>query len=257
MFRNRLTRAYGDLVRETVAAARPKDGAAPYRMQAKADSDEADIFIYNEISFWGISAQEFVRDLSDLGAVATLNVHISSPGGDVFDGVAIYRALKDHPATVNVTIDSMAASIASVIAMAGDRIVMAKHSMMMIHEPWAFVVGDADDMKAMANALDKMGNQIAGIYADRAGGTSDEWRARMRAETWMSDQEAVDLGLADEIGDDEAAKNSFDLSIFKNAPRAAQAAQATEPVGNEARPALMPDWRRDAQHRVGAALLEV
>jgi ATP-dependent protease ClpP protease subunit len=272
VLRNRLTRAYAELIHDTVEAAGGRAGRAdsPYRIQARLGEDAADIFLYAEIGFWGIDAQSVVRDLSDLGAVSTLNVHISSPGGDVFDGVAIYRALRDHPATVNVQVDSMAASIASVIAQAADegRLVMARHSMMMIHEPWAFVVGDAADMRAMATALDKMGEQIAGIYAERAGGTRAEWRERMQAETWLSDEEAVALGLADAIAEDEATENSFDLSIFRNAPKDAKrlargggAGDGSRPSGsepgNEGGGRREPDWRTGTRLAVEEAAMQL
>lgn len=195
-----------------------------------ATGGAAEVWIYDEIGLWGVSARDFTTELVALDADA-ITVHLNSPGGDVFDGVAIYRALKDHPANVTTRVDSIAASIASVIAMAGDRVLMTRRSMMMIHEPFALSMGTAGDMRKAATALDKMGDTIAGIYSDRAGGTAAEWRARMADETWFSDDEAVDAGLADEVLREAAAKNSFDLSIFRHAPKLPEQQDDPEPEG--------------------------
>jgi ClpP class serine protease len=143
----------------------------------------------------------------------------------VFDGLAIYNALRSHPAQVTVTVDGLAASIASVIAMAGDRVVMNRGAMMMIHDASSLSVGNAQEMRATADLLDKASDNIASIYADRAGGTPEEWRGQMRAETWYLAAEAVDVGLADEAVTDpeeDAASSDmaahWDLSIFAKVP---------------------------------------
>jgi len=159
---------------------------------------EAEIMIYDEIGFWGVTASDFIRDLADIKA-STINLRINSPGGDVFDGVAIYNAVKRHTAEVNVFIDGLAASAASFIAMAGDKVSMSPHSQMMIHEASGLAIGNAEDMRKLADMLDKTSDSIAAMYAERAGGDVTEWRARMKDETWYSDQEAVDAGLADEV----------------------------------------------------------
>jgi hypothetical protein len=125
-------------------------------------------------------------------------VRINSPGGSVFEGIAIANALRAHPANVTVQVDSVAASIASVIAMAGDRIEMAPNSMMMIHDASGLAMGNAADMEEMAELLDLISDNIADAYAARAGGTREQWRERMRAETWYLPEDAVDNGLADE-----------------------------------------------------------
>jgi len=166
---------------------------------------EAELFIYDEIGTWGVTAGDFLSDLRAIKA-STITLRVNSPGGDVFDGVAIFNAVKRHPATVNVFVDGIAASAASFIAMAGDTITMSPHSQMMIHEAAGLVIGPAAEMRKMADILDKSSDSIAAIYAERAGGTVPEWRARMVDETWLSDQEAVDLGLADSIeGAEEVA----------------------------------------------------
>lgn len=225
-----------------------------FRFEAKA-GDAVDVHIYDEISWFGITAQDFTRELNALPAsTKTINLHLNSPGGDVFDGITIYNALKAHPAAVNVSVDGIAASIASVIAMAGNTVTMSNGSMMMIHEPYAMVLGNAVDMRKQADALDLMGNSIASIYQARAGDSLDFWRGQMAAETWYSDKQAVDAGLADGVSSATAADASFDLSIFRNGPTA----RRDEPVREEETPAApVADWRIEARRRVAAAQLEV
>lgn len=192
---------------------------------AKAD-DETNIYIYDEIGYWGTSAQDFVTDLQGVKA-GRINLHLNTPGGDVFDGIAILNALRQHSAAVTVYVDSLAASAGSVIAMAGEKIIMARASMLMIHEPSSLAFGDAAEMRKIAEVLDQIGDTIAGVYADRAGGSVREWRDRMLEETWYSDREAVEAGLADEVDGDPAVENVFDLSHFRHPPeRLAAAARA-------------------------------
>lgn len=167
-----------------------------YDVQGK--QGEADIYIYDEIGVFGVSPRDFVRDLKALKA-PTLNLHINSPGGMIFDGITIYNALKQHPATITATVEGIAASVASVITQAADRVVMAESATMMIHEPWTVVRGNAALLAHTADWLDKMGDGTAGIYAARAGGEVTEWRSRMKAETWYQAHEAVEAGLADEL----------------------------------------------------------
>lgn len=179
------------------------------------------VMIYDEIGFWGVTASEFAKELAAIDT-DNIDLHLNSPGGEVFDGVAIYNALKMHPAKVIVHVDSLAASAASFIAQAGDEIEMARNSTMMIHDGIGMVYGNAADMTAAADLLNKLSNNIADIYAQRAGGTVEEWRAFMQEEIWYTPQEAVDAGLADRVvgGDDEpAAENKWDLSIFNYAGR--------------------------------------
>lgn len=185
-----------------------------FRIEAKS-AGETDVSIYDEIGFFGVTASQFTRELA-LISTPTINLHLNSPGGDVFDGIAIYNALKAHKATVNVVVDSIAASIASVIAMAGDTVTMSRGSMMMIHEPFALVIGDSREMRKAAESLDLMGDSIAEIYAARAGKTREDWRDAMAEETWYSADDAVKAGLADRVGEQATAKNTFDLSIFRN-----------------------------------------
>lgn len=169
-----------------------------FRIVNQADDAPAEIYLYDEIGWWGTTASDFVRELKDLDA-SEISVFISSRGGDVFDGVAIYNALRSHEATVTTQVDSMAASIASVIVQAGDHRIMLTGSQMMIHEAHGLALGNADEMRKYADVLDKQSDIIAGIYAERAGTDLKAFRNLMNAETWMDAQETVDEGLADEV----------------------------------------------------------
>lgn len=221
--------------RRHLLKAQAQKARAWYRIENKTQEDEVAIYIYDEIGFFGTTANQFVKDLQGVTA-SRINLHLNTPGGDMWDGVAIYTALRSHPSSVTIYVDSLAASSGSLIAMAGERIVMAPHSMLMIHDPYAISLGNAAAMRQIADVLDKAGDSIAGIYADRAGGSVREWRDRMLAETWYSDREAVDAGLADEVDGDEpkeVVKNAFDLSIFKHPPEGlavAAKASASEPT---------------------------
>ncbi|MGW6502957.1 head maturation protease, ClpP-related [Nonomuraea angiospora] len=195
--------------------------------------DEAELLIFSEIGWWGVLADEFVEQLNAVTA-RKLTVRVNSPGGSVFQGIAIGNALRAHPASVTVRVEGLAASIASVIALAGDRLVMAPSSMFMIHDASTATWGDAAEMRKTADILDKISDNIADAYAAKAGGTRAEWRDRMLAETWYTADEAVEVGLADELmvppktdepdGPDDAATRmaaAWDLSVFRYAGRAA------------------------------------
>lgn len=158
----------------------------------------ADISIFDEIG-WDVTASDFAAELHALGDVTHIRLHVCSPGGSVFDGISIYNALRRHQAKVTTYVDSIAASAASVIAMAGDRVVVEPQASLMIHEASALCIGNAADMRETADLLDRMSGVIAGVYAASAGGTVAKWRTAMKAETWYSAEEAVAAGLADEV----------------------------------------------------------
>ena len=173
--------------------------AAPFwRFENKTAPDTAELMIYDEVSFWGVNAQDFAKDLAQVTA-PNLTLRINSPGGDVFDGIAIKNLLQDHPARITVKVDALAASIASVIAMAGDEIIMGPNSQLMIHDASGVCMGDATDMLDMAALLDMISNNIADVYAKKCGKDPKAMRATMKAETWYTAQEAVDAGLADSV----------------------------------------------------------
>ncbi len=187
-----------------------------------ADKIVAEVMIYGEIG-WEVTANQFVKDLTMLEA-DQINVRINSVGGDVFDGVAIYNALRMKDANVTVYVEGLAASAASFIAQAGDEVVMLTGSQMMIHDASAMAWGNEEVMLDTAAILGRISNSIADIYAQRAGGKTANWRAIMQSEMWYSADEAVAAGLADSVLSDEnkdaqAAKNGWDLRVFNYAGR--------------------------------------
>lgn len=177
-----------------------------YRLKNNADDEEiADLYIYDEIVpqymadwFGGVSAEGLIAELNEITA-SSINVRINSPGGAVFEAIAIYNALVSHSANINVYVDSLAASAASVIAMAGDKITMMVGSQMMIHDAMGLEMGNAAELRDFADFLDRQSDNIASIYAEKSGGDPKEMRDLMLAETWMFPEEAVELGLADEV----------------------------------------------------------
>lgn len=195
-----------------------------WTIRAQADDpDVTEVFLYDAIdSFFGISAGDFVRDLNEIDTPKIL-ARINSPGGQIFDGIAIYNALRRHRAQVDVQVDGIAASIAAVIAMAGETITMLQGSQMMIHDAMGLAFGDADEMREQADFLDQQSDVIAGIFAKRTGVPITDVRDLMHDETWMTADEAVERGFADEADDGEPDEDAqavahFDLSLFNNVP---------------------------------------
>jgi ATP-dependent protease ClpP protease subunit len=164
-----------------------------------AKGERAELSIYGPIDDWeGVSAANFVRELKAVTASA-IDLHINSPGGLVFDAVAIYTALKRHPAEVDVHIDGLAASAASFVAMAGDSVEIEKPAKMMIHDARGVVIGNSADMREMGDLLDELSDTIADIYAERTGKPAAQWRTAMGKDTWYSAEQAVKAGLADRV----------------------------------------------------------
>ena len=178
-----------------------------FRLVVDKAAESAELFIYDEIGYWGTTASEFAQQLAALD-VKAITLRINSPGGEVFDGVAIYNALKTHKANVSVFVDGLAASAASFIAMAGDTITMQRGAQMMIHDASGMAFGNAATMRQLADLLDKLSDTIAGFYKARAGGTVAGWRESMRVESWYNPDEAVAAGLADIAAADPAPEDS-------------------------------------------------
>jgi ATP-dependent protease ClpP protease subunit len=178
-------------------------------VETTEESSSADVFIYDEIgeSFWGggVSAQTMATELAALD-VDNLSVYINSPGGAAWDGIAIMNAIRRHRAHVTVYVDGLAASAASVIAMAGDKIVMNRGSQLMIHDASGGAYGNAELMDEVGAILHKLSDSIAAVYAGRTGTDRATWRAAMQAETWYTAEEAVAAGLADEWVDQPASQ---------------------------------------------------
>lgn len=189
-----------------------------FSMNSGRKSGVAEISIYSDIGDWGITAKEFNTALNALGTPRELRITISSNGGEVHQGFAIYNMLERHSAKKIVTIDGVAASMASVIAMAGDEVVMPSNSMLMIHNPWGGVTGGADEVISFGEALAKMRDAIAGVYAKRSGIECSEVLGMMDRETWLSAEEAVSLGLADRVEEPRQMAALIDTNKFRNTP---------------------------------------
>lgn len=169
-----------------------------FRMKAQT-GENADIYIYDEIGFYGVTAKQFVSDLQALGEVKHINLHINSPGGSIFEGIAIFNALKYHPASITVHIDGVAASMASVIAMVGNTVIMPANSFMMIHKPWVVAGGDADDMRDYADLLDQTEAVLIPAYTSKTGLDPEVIAGMLKEETWMDGAQCVALGFADQL----------------------------------------------------------
>ncbi len=183
-----------------------------FAMEPKNEGKSAEISIYDEIGGWGVTAQNFMDSLDSLGEVENIDLRISSPGGSIIEGNVIFNAIKRHAASVTVYIDGMAASMASVIAMAGDEIVMAENALLMIHNPWTVSIGDSEQLRKDADLMDKMKSAIINAYG-RSNYDSDELEELMNATTWFTAKEALDAGFIDRIdGELKAAASIADMN---------------------------------------------
>lgn len=248
--RRALIHARGNALAGSQARARVARGAV-------ADDDaaprHAELWLYGVVGgyWWGFNSETVADDLRGLD-VDQITVRLHSPGGNAIDGIAIGNLLRNHKATITVVVDGLAASAASVIALAGDEVVMSPGSQMMLHDPWMLSVGNAAELRSDADFLDKQAENYAGVYALRGGGTAEAWRTVMLADngrgTWYTAQEAVDAGLADRVGtvvsttpppaeptsdpdldDDEmAARAAWDLEVLVH-PAARAAWRPTKP----------------------------
>jgi ATP-dependent Clp protease, protease subunit len=219
------------------------------------DDSTGELTLYSDISnstWWGdeVTPAQFKKDLDALGDIKNLNIYINSGGGDVFAGQAIYSMLKRHQANKTVYVDGLAASIASLIAMAGDKIVMPSNAMMMIHNAWTIAAGNKEDFRKIADDMEKIDESIVGVYAIKTGLANDEIKGLMEAETWFTAEQAVEKGFADEIEKEKKLAASikdgflmlntleFDLSRYKNAPNVDEV-KSTNVNGEETQP--VPD----------------
>ncbi len=222
----------------TRAANRARAPLAPGFARVNAQDDEATVYIYGDIGGWfgGVNPEDIAREIAALD-VSTLNVRLNSPGGLVFDGVAIYNALAQHSAKVVVSIEGIAASIASVIAMAGDEIRIGEAANIMIHKPWSFAMGDAETMRKEADVLDILEAGIVDIYAARTGKSVEDLKVLVAAETWFRGKQAVDEGFADEVIPAKTKKEkpaqSALLALYAHTPNDIVAADGERPEVRE------------------------
>ena len=195
-----------------------------YNLKAAADKTPV-LSIFDDIGAYGVSAKSFLNDLRTV-TTDEVDVEINSPGGDVFAGLAIYNGLRASGKKINVRVLGLAASAASLVAMAGDTIEMPENAFMMIHNPWGFAMGGADEMRNTADVLDKIGAGLVSTYAKRTGKTDQEITALLDAETWMTAQEAVDAGFATSVTAALAVKASYSEDRLPENVRLAFKAQA-------------------------------
>ena len=194
----------------------------------KAEADKpGELSIFDDIGAYGVSAKNFLNDLRGIEA-DTVSLEINSPGGDVFAGLAIYNGLRASGKKINVKVLGLAASAASLVAMAGDTIEMSENSFMMVHNPWSFAAGSAEDLRDTADVLDKIGVSLVSTYAKRTGRPEGEIAALLNDETWMTAQEAVDAGFATAVVPALAVQASFDVERLPENVRASFEAQQPE-----------------------------
>ena len=219
----------------------------------KARGARGEIWLYDPVgsNFMGdgISAKIFQRELTALGPVSSIHLRINSPGGDVFDGFSIYNQLRAHPAKVNVDIDGVAASISSIIAMAGDTVNVAQNAMIMIHDPQGMSYGNADEMRRTAALLDQVKGNLAQTYVDRTGSRIDQIEQWMSDESWFTADEAVQYGFADAVTNPSRVTACFDPSMFRHVPEALRKRMASAiptPMLDRHRASLRDNERRVA-----------
>jgi len=221
-----------------------------YAFRNQDSPDVAHLDIYDEIGFWGTTAKDFMATLKTIKA-KTIVVSINSPGGSVMDGFAIYNRLRSHGAKIEVSVDGIAASIASVIAMAGDVIRMPQNSFMFIHQPLVGAVGNAEDLRKMAEDLDKVAVNIQNIYAVRSGADVKAIQKMMQEETMLTAQEAMDMGFCDEILPEMKAAARYNAADYFDGATVDRI-KAALPV--EKAPSSIPAGGQDNNHNLGEAM---
>lgn len=207
----------------------PIKAELPAVKEGQSDATTATIRLYDPIDswgeFWGLSAKEFATVLDGLpDSVTEIRLLINSPGGEVTEGIAILNLLRNHPARTVAVVEGLAASSASFIAAGCDQLHMNANAELMVHDAWGLCVGNASDMRETAERLDHLSDNIASVYAAKAGGTVAEWREVMARDTWYSAADAVTARLADsvvETSGDQAAMR-IDRSIFNSAGRTSE-----------------------------------
>jgi len=191
-----------------------------FSIKNRANDEVIDVTIHDEIGLWGVTAKDFIEQLHQNKNVKSINLSIHSPGGSVFDGLAIHNALKHHPATVHGKVEGIAASAASFILMAADVATMPENSFLMIHNAHGGAYGEVEDLRHIADVMEKLQNSIKNIYVNRTGISEDEITEMMNVETWMSAAEAMEKGFIDSVTDEiqVAAKTNTFNRHFKNMP---------------------------------------
>lgn len=215
---------------------KPIDKSDWYKIEALSD-DSTEVMIYDVIGWPFNDAGEIIRALAGIDT-KTVTVRINSPGGDVFDAMAIFNALQSHKSKIVTRIESLAASAASFIALAGKEVQAYQNAMVMIHEPWVLAAGNQYDLREIADILEKISGNMVDIYSQNSNVGKKEIREMMKAETWFTAKEARDKGFVDTIIDGKAAKAQFDLSMFAHVPDGFTAEDHDEPIARKYEKAL-------------------
>ena len=193
------------------------------QVKNEVNSDTAELYLYGTIrkAYWWededacINANRVKNALADLKG-KDLNIHINSGGGDIFESIAICNLLKQHGGHITIIVDALAASGASVICNGADKVIMLSNSMMMIHKAWTYTEGNADDLRKVANDLDKMDNAVLASYKSRFVGTEEELKALIKESSWFTAEECKSLGFCDEILDEEQDQEEEPQENIKN-----------------------------------------
>jgi len=186
-----------------------------FNIQGKATDAVAEVYIFDEIGAYGITAQDFISEMKEYKDTP-VNLRINCIGGDVFDGMAMYNIIKKREAKTTAYIEGIAASMGSVIALAADEVIMAENSLFMIHNAWGGAMGEAEDMRKTASILEKISGEIANIYERKTRLSLNRIIEMMDKETWLNAQEAYELGFIDLISDSIKVAAKYDVSKFKN-----------------------------------------
>lgn len=215
------------------------------KASGEAEARSIEVYVYGEIGTWGITANQFVRDLAAMDdGVSPIVVAFNSIGGDLFDGLAIHNALSRLGERCTGRVDALAASAASVAVCGAHKVVIASNAMLMIHNPWTYAAGDAEDLRKVATALDQALEVIIAAYKAKSPNIDEvELRRLVNAETWLTASEAVALGLADEVGEGVTVKACLGqggaLQRYQHAPQALLA-QLEEPPEQPTEPEPEP-----------------
>lgn len=220
------------------------DKVKPFFRAAVQADGTLEMLVYEEIGYdwWsggGITAKTVKEQIDGAGVYSKIVLRINSPGGDAFEGIAIHNLLRSQGKPIDVYVDGLAASSASIVAMAGDTITMGRSAMMMVHNAWSFCMGYAEDMRKMADTLEKISSSIGQVYVDQTGKTAEEIQALMDAETWMSAEECVAEGFATAVA--EEPEQPAALALAKQFPILAKFKKRPDGLRNEAKTKRVDD----------------
>ena len=185
-----------------------------YNIKNNAKDNLAEVIIYDEIGMYGVDAKSFISEIKSIPTNQNVLLRINSPGGSVIDGLAIYDAVNRMPQKVTSRVEGIAASMASVIALAADEVIMSENSLYMIHNVWGGEVGDSGDLRKAADLMDKMSDRLVNIYVSKTGKSEDQIRSWMDEETWFNSSEAIEAGFINLIEEPIKLAAKFDINKY-------------------------------------------